>query len=68
MVKDIPVLTGDVLNYEEVLANYKKVLKEMARVYNEAMNIIHYMHDKYYYEKLRWHLLIQIRLSIWRMV
>ena len=51
MVKDIPVLTGDVLNYEEVLANYKKVLKEMARVYNEAMNIIHYMHDKYYYEK-----------------
>ena len=51
MVKDIPVLTGDVLNFEEVLANYKKVLKEMARVYNEAMNIIHYMHDKYYYEK-----------------
>ena len=51
MVKDIPVLSGDVLNFEEVLANYKKVLKEMARVYNEAMNIIHYMHDKYYYEK-----------------
>ena len=51
MVKDIPVLTGDVLNFEEVLVNYKKVLKEMARVYNEAMNIIHYMHDKYYYEK-----------------
>ena len=51
MVKDIPVLTGNVLNFEEVLANYKKVLKEMARVYNEAMNIIHYMHDKYYYEK-----------------
>ena len=50
-VNDIPVLTGDVLNFEEVLANYKKVLKEMARVYNEAMNIIHYMHDKYYYEK-----------------
>jgi formate C-acetyltransferase len=51
MVKDIPVLSSDVLNFEEVLANYKKVLKEMARVYNEAMNIIHYMHDKYYYEK-----------------
>jgi formate C-acetyltransferase len=27
------------------------VLTEIARVYNEAMNIIHYMHDKYYYEK-----------------
>lgn len=51
MVKGIPVLTGDILNYSEVLANYKKVLKEIARVYNEAMNIIHYMHDKYYYEK-----------------
>ena len=51
MVKGIPVLSGDVLNYDEVLANYKLVLKEIARVYNEAMNIIHYMHDKYYYEK-----------------
>ena len=51
MVKDIPVLTGDVLKFEEVMANYKKVLTEIARVYNEAMNIIHYMHDKYYYEK-----------------
>lgn len=51
MVKDIPALTSDVLNFEEVLANYKKVLREVARVYNEAMNIIHYMHDKYYYEK-----------------
>ena len=51
MVKDIPVLLSDELNFEEVLTNYKKVLKEMARVYNDAMNIIHYMHDKYYYEK-----------------
>ena len=51
MVKDIPQLNSDVLDYEEVIANYKKVLKEIARVYNDAMNIIHYMHDKYYYEK-----------------
>ena len=51
MVKDIPQLNSDVLDYEEVMANYKKVLKEIARVYNDAMNIIHYMHDKYYYEK-----------------
>ncbi len=33
------------------MRNYKMVLTEIARVYNEAMNIIHYMHDKYYYEK-----------------
>ncbi|OCW93656.1 formate acetyltransferase [Macellibacteroides sp. HH-ZS] len=51
MVKDIPQLNSDVLDYEEVMANYKKVLKEIARVYNDSMNIIHYMHDKYYYEK-----------------
>ncbi len=51
MVKDIPVLKSDVLDYDEVMANYRKVLTEIARVYNEAMNIIHYMHDKYYYEK-----------------
>lgn len=51
MVKDIPVLTGETLKYEEVMTNYKKVLVEIARVYNEAMNVIHYMHDKYYYEK-----------------
>ncbi|WP_071147954.1 formate C-acetyltransferase [Bacteroides ihuae] len=51
MVKGIPVLTSDTLNYDEVMANYKVVLKEIARVYNDAMNIIHYMHDKYYYEK-----------------
>ena len=51
MVKGIPVLTSDELKFEEVMANYKKVLTEIARVYNEAMNIIHYMNDKYYYEK-----------------
>ena len=51
MVEGIPVLQSDVLNFEEVMHNYKMVLKEIARVYNEAMNIIHYMHDKYYYEK-----------------
>ena len=51
MVKDIPVLTGDLLNFEEVWSNYKKVLMQVARVYNDAMNIIHYMHDKYCYER-----------------
>lgn len=51
VVKDIPALKSDVLDFDEVIANYKKVLVEVARVYNDAMNIIHYMHDKYYYEK-----------------
>ncbi len=51
MVEGIPVLTSDKLNFEEVMHNYKLVLTQIARVYNDAMNIIHYMHDKYYYEK-----------------
>ena len=51
MVEGIKPLKSDVLNFDEVMANYKKVLHEVARVYNETMNIIHYMHDKYDYEK-----------------
>jgi formate C-acetyltransferase len=41
-----------VLNYDEVLASYKKYLSWMARLYVNTMNIIHYMHDKYAYERL----------------
>ena len=51
MVEGIPALESDQLNFEEVMRNYKLVLTQIARVYNEAMNIIHYTHDKYYYEK-----------------
>ena len=51
MVEGIKPLKSDVLDFNEVMENYKKVLHEVARVYNETMNIIHYMHDKYDYEK-----------------
>lgn len=51
VVKGIPAIQNVVLDYDEVMANFKLVLKEITRVYNEAMNIIHFMHDKYYYEK-----------------
>lgn len=51
MVEGIPELKSDILDYDEVMDNYKKVLVQIARVYNDAMNIIHYMHDKYYYER-----------------
>ena len=53
MVEGIPVLSGDKLNFEEVMHNYKQVLTQIARVYNDAMNIIHYMHDKYCYERVQ---------------
>ena len=51
MMENIKPLKSNVLDFDEVMANYKKVLHEVARVYNETMNIIHYMHDKYDYEK-----------------
>ena len=51
MVDGIKPLSSNVLNFDEVMDNYKKVLHSIARVYNETMNIIHYMHDKYDYEK-----------------
>ena len=51
MVDGVPFLEDEYLDYDKVIANFKTTMKEVARVYNEAMNIIHYMHDKYYYEK-----------------
>lgn len=40
------------LSFEEVYEAYKKYLSWMARLYVNTMNIIHYMHDKYAYERL----------------
>ncbi|OMP30135.1 formate C-acetyltransferase [Mangrovimonas sp. DI 80] len=51
MVDGIEQDTDEYLNIDKVMANFKIAMKEVARVYNDSMNIIHYMHDKYYYEK-----------------
>lgn len=51
MVDGIEPLEGEYLDYNTVMANFKIAMKQVARVYNDSMNIIHYMHDKYYYEK-----------------
>ena len=40
-----------ILTYKEVKKTYFKVLEQVAKTYSDAMNIIHYMHDKYAYEK-----------------
>lgn len=50
VVPGIEPLTGDVLNYSDVITNYKKVMDYVAELYVDAINIIHYMHDKYAYE------------------
>ncbi|MBR6949439.1 MAG: formate C-acetyltransferase [Bacilli bacterium] len=43
-------MTDEVLDYEKVKAAYWKMLEKVAKIYSDAMNIIHYMHDKYAYE------------------
>lgn len=51
MVEGIPEYTDEYLDFDKVMTNFKIAMKQVARVYNDSMNIIHYMHDKYYYEK-----------------
>lgn len=51
VLKDVPKITSEVLDYDEVKTAYDKVLEKVAKIYVDAMNIIHYMHDKYAYEK-----------------
>ncbi|GAA4884921.1 formate C-acetyltransferase [Flaviramulus aquimarinus] len=51
MVEGIEPYNCEYLDFDKVMVNFKIAMKEVARVYNDSMNIIHYMHDKYYYEK-----------------
>ena len=44
---------GDYLDYDDVMSKYKDMMKWLAQVYVNALNIIHYMHDKYCYERLQ---------------
>ena len=43
---------GDILDYDEVMAKYQATLGWLAKTYVGALDIIHYMHDKYSYERL----------------
>src|SRR3954453_21622622 len=49
--KSEPV-TGDYLDFDEVLERFEKMMDWLAGVYVNAMNVIHYMHDKYTYERI----------------
>ncbi len=50
--KTEPIL-GDKLEYEEVVEKYKVVLDWLSNLYINTLNVIHYMHDKYCYEKIQ---------------
>ena len=47
-----PPVAGEYLDFNDVRAKFDTEMDWLARVYVEALNIIHYMHDKYAYERL----------------
>ena len=46
----LPKITSEYLNYDELMANYDIVLEWLADLYVNVLNLIQYMHDRYYYE------------------
>ena len=46
-------ITSEYLDYDEVMDRYKDMMKWLAGVYVNALNIIHYNHDRYCYERLQ---------------
>ena len=48
----MPPVTSEFLDYDEVMAKFDTTMEWLARTYVHAMNCIHYMHDKYFYERL----------------
>ncbi len=50
VIDGIDEIKGEYLDCEEVLRQFDKVLKKTVKIYVDALNIIHYMHDKYAYE------------------
>ena len=49
----LPPLAGDKLNYDEVYERFETYIKWLSALYVNTMNVIHYMHDKYAYEKIQ---------------
>ena len=49
----LPPLAGDKLDYEEVYERFMTYIEWLSNLYVNTMNVIHYMHDKYAYEKIQ---------------
>jgi formate C-acetyltransferase len=48
----MPAVTGDVLDYDDVRGKFRTLMEWLAATYVDALNCIHYMHDKYAHERL----------------
>lgn len=51
VAKGFEPILDEVLDYDRVMEKFDKMMDWLSRTYVNALNIIHYMHDKYYYEK-----------------
>ncbi|MFW5433048.1 formate C-acetyltransferase [Paenibacillus apiarius] len=49
---ELPAITSEVLDYDEVVKRFKQMMDWLAKLYMNTLNIIHYMHDKYSYERI----------------
>jgi formate C-acetyltransferase len=49
---ELSPITSDILDYNEVMAKFDHVMEWLAGLYINTLNIIHYMHDKYSYERI----------------
>ncbi|MBD7967912.1 formate C-acetyltransferase [Paenibacillus gallinarum] len=49
---EYPAITSEVLNYDEVMKRFKPMMEWLAKLYMNTLNVIHYMHDKYSYERI----------------
>ena len=51
LIDGIDKIEDEILDYDKVVENYNKVLESLSELYVNTMNTIHFMHDKYAYEK-----------------
>ncbi len=49
---EMPRITSDILDYDEVMLRFKAMMEWLAKTYVNTLNVIHYMHDKYSYERV----------------
>jgi formate C-acetyltransferase len=49
---DFAPITSDILNYEEVMSKFDQTMEWLAELYINTLNVIHFMHDKYSYERI----------------
>ncbi len=51
MFDDVNIMNDEVLDFDKVMASFDSIMQRTAKLYVDTMNVIHYMHDKYAYEK-----------------